>query len=343
MESITELSLGELEHFMLDREEAIFHAKQVFSWVYKKGAVDFSSMSNLPESLRNNLKNEFSIFDLKLIKTSKSHDGTQKLLFALKDGELVESVIIPSEKRITACISTQVGCKYACFFCASGIAGFERNLTSGEIIEEVLFLNKQVHPKKITHIVFMGTGEPLDNYDSLIKAIRLINSPDALGIGSRRITVSTSGVIPGIEKLAQEGLQIELSVSLHSAEDKVRSLLMPVNKVYPLQELINSCKGYINTTGRQITFEYILIKGMNASLECAQKLVKLLKGLKPVKVNLITANPVKELNIEPPQRQEIILFKDYLMKHGLHATLRKPRGEDIEAACGQLRLRHEKK
>jgi 23S rRNA (adenine2503-C2)-methyltransferase len=342
MNSITELSLGELEHFMLDREEAIFHAKQVFSWVYKKGAVDFSSMSNLPESLRNNLKNEFSIFDLKLIKTSKSHDGTQKSLFVLKDGELVESVIIPSEKRISACISTQVGCKYACSFCASGVAGFERNLTPGEIIEEVLFLNKQIHPKKITHIVFMGTGEPLDNYDSLMKAIRLINSPDALGIGSRRITISTSGVIPGIEKLAQEGLQIELSVSLHSAEDKVRSLLMPINKVYTLQELINSCKDYINRTGRQITFEYILIKGMNASLECAQKLVKLLKGLKLVKVNLITANPVKELNIEPPQRQEIILFKDYLMKHGLHATLRKPRGEDIEAACGQLRLRHEK-
>ncbi|MGA2774936.1 MAG: 23S rRNA (adenine(2503)-C(2))-methyltransferase RlmN [Candidatus Omnitrophota bacterium] len=343
MGSITELSLGELEHFILDREEAIFHAKQIFSWVYKKGAVDFDLMSNLPVFLRTSLKNEFSIFDLKLIKASKSHDGTQKFLFALKDDELIESVLIPSEKRITACISTQVGCKYACSFCASGIAGFERNLTSGEIIEEVLFLNRQIRPKKITHIVFMGTGEPLDNYDSLMKAVRMINSPDALGIGSRRITISTSGVIPGIERLAQEGLQIELSISLHSAEDKVRSLLMPVNRIYPLEDLIAACADFINKTGRQITFEYILIKGMNSSLESAQKLVKLLKELKLVKVNLIPANPVKELNIEPPPRQEIILFKDYLMKHGLHATLRKPRGEDIEAACGQLRLRHEKK
>ena len=343
MQSIAELSLGELEHLMLDWEEQIFHAKQIFSWIYKKGAVNFDAMTNLTVTLRNNLKNEYSVFNLKLIKSSKSVDGTEKFLFALKDEELVESVIIPSEKRITACISTQVGCKYSCAFCASGLKGFERNLTSGEIIQEVLFLNKQIHSGRITHIVFMGTGEPLDNYDAVMKAVRLINSADAIGIGSRRITISTSGVIPGIEKLAQEGLQIELSISLHSADDSLRSQLMPVNKVYPLKELIACCGEYINKTGRQITFEYILMKGLNSHLESAQKLVKLLKGLKLVKVNLIPANPVKELKIEPPERQEILSFKDYLMKHGLHATLRKSRGEDIEAACGQLRLRHEKK
>jgi 23S rRNA (adenine2503-C2)-methyltransferase len=328
---------------MLDWEEQLFCARQIFSWIYKKGTVDFNLMTNLPVSLRNNLKDELSILDLRLIKASKSLDGTQKFLLALKDGELVESVIIPSEKRITACISTQVGCKYACTFCASGISGFERDLTAGEIIQEVLFLNKQIHPKKITHIVFMGTGEPLDNYDALMKAVRMINSADALGIGSRRITISTSGVIPGIERLAQEGLQIELSISLHSAEDKMRSQLMPINKVYPLEELVASCKDYINKTGRQVTFEYILMKGINSSLESAQKLVKLLTGLKLVKVNLIPANPVKESKIEPPQKDEILSFKGYLDKHGLHATLRKPRGEDIEAACGQLRLRHGKK
>ena len=343
MQSIAELSLGELEHLMLDWEEQIFHAKQIFSWIYKKGAVDFDAMTNLPVALRNNLKNEFTVFDLKLIKSSKSIDGTEKFLFALKDEELVESVIIPSEKRITACISTQVGCKYACAFCASGMKGFERNLTHGEIIQEVLFLNKQIHPKKITHIVFMGTGEPLDNYDAVMKAVRLINSADAIGIGSRRITISTSGVIPGIEQLAQEGLQIELSISLHSADDSLRSQLMPVNKVYPLEDLIDCCREYINKTGRQITFEYILIKNLNSSLESAQKLVKLLKGLKIVKVNLIPANTIKELKMEPPEMKEIISFKDYLTKNELHATLRKQRGEDIEAACGQLRLRHEKK
>ena len=343
MQSITEISLGELEHLMLDWEEQIFHAKQIFSWVYKKGAVNFDDMTNLPVALRNNLKNEFSVFDLKLIKSSKSVDGTEKFLFALKDEELVESVIIPSEKRITACISTQIGCKYACAFCASGMKGFERNLTHGEIIQEVLFLNKQIQPKKITHIVFMGTGEPLDNYDAVMKAVRMINSADAIGIGSRRITISTSGVIPGIEKLAQEGLQIELSISLHAADDALRSQLMPVNKVYPLEDLIDCCREYIKKTGRQVTFEYILIKNLNSSLESARKLVKLLIGLKIVKVNLIPANVIKELRIEPPEMKEILFFKDYLMKNGLHATLRKQRGEDIEAACGQLRLRHEKK
>ena len=343
MQNIAELSLGELEHVMLNWEEEIFHAKQIFSWIYKKGAANFDIMTNLPVALRKKLKDEFSILDLKLIKSSKSVDGTEKFLFALKDEELVESVIIPSENRVTACISTQVGCKYACSFCASGMKGFERNLTSGEIIEEVLFLNKQIRPKKITHIVFMGTGEPLDNYDAVMKAVRVINSADAIGIGSRRITISTSGVIPGIEKLALEGLQIELSISLHAADDALRSQLMPVNKVYPLKELIACCEEYIKKTGRQITFEYILIKGLNSGPESAQKLVKLLKGLRLVKMNLIPANSIKELKIEPPERQEILSFKALLTKHGLHATLRKPRGEDIDAACGQLRLRHEKK
>ena len=327
---------------MLDWEEQLFHAKQVFSWIYKKGALNFNTMTNLPVTLRAKLRNEFTIFGLKLITSSKSVDGTKKFLFALKDGELVESVIIPAENRVTACISTQVGCKYGCAFCASGMKGFERNLTCAEIIQQVLFMNKQIHPGKITHIVFMGTGEPLDNYDAVMKAVRLINSADAIGIGSRRITISTSGVIPGIEKLAREGLQIELSISLHSAEDALRSQLMPVNKVYPLKELIASCKAYINKTGRQITFEYILIKDLNSDLLNAQELVKLLKGLKLVKVNLIPVNPVKELKIAPPERQKILFFRDYLMKHGLRATLRKPRGEDIEAACGQLRLRHGK-
>ena len=343
MQDIKELSLKELEDKLLSWGSPKYYARGILNWIYQKGAYEFSRMSNLPAPLRKTLADEFSILSLSLADLQESSDGTTKFLFELTDKNLVEAVNIPAARRITGCISSQAGCKFGCNFCASGLTGFKRNLTRGEILDEVLYLKNNASGGQLTHIVFMGTGEPLDNYENVLGAIRLINSPLAFNIGARRITISTCGIIPGIERLALEDLQVELSISLHAAIDKTRSQLMPVNNKYPLAALIKCCQEYIAKTNRQITFEYILIKGMNASLECAQKLVKLLKGLKPVKVNLITANPVKELNIEPPQRQEIILFKDYLMKHGLHATLRKPRGEDIEAACGQLRFRHEKK
>ena len=339
--NINNLTLKELEGFLSGWRQDTFHARQIFSWIYKKGARDFDSMSDLPLGLRSLLKENFYLFDLKLIQLLKSKDGTKKLLLELEVGDFIEAVTIPTEKRITGCISTQAGCKFSCRFCASGLLGFKRNLTCAEMIEEILYLKNNTPDKKLTHVVFMGIGEPLDNYDSVLRTIRLINSPDLLKIGARRITISTCGIIPGIKRLAEEGLQIELSVSLHASDDKIRSQIMPINKIYPLEDLLNACREYIKRTNRQITFEYVLIKDINSDLQNAKKLSIILKSLN-CKVNLIPANVVKEQNIEPPNKLGILAFKEHLLKSGINVTLRRPRGEDVEAACGQLRLKHEK-
>ena len=342
MKDIKDLDLKELEDILVSWGERSFHARQILSWIYKKGVTDFAAMSDLPSDLRRRLQENFYILSLKLIKKVKSHDGTEKFIFALKDKNFIEAVIIPAGKRITGCISTQAGCKFACLFCASGALGFKRNLTSPEMLEEILYLKNNSLGEKLTHLVFMGIGEPLDNYDNVLRAIRMINSPYAFNIGARRITLSTSGVIPAIKKLSGEGLQIELSVSLHAADDKTRGTLMPINRIYPLKDLITVCREYISKTNRQITFEYVLIKDINSGLQNALKLSKILKGLN-CKVNLIPCNIIKELKVEPPEKPEILLFRDYLLKSGINVTLRRPRGEDIEAACGQLRLRYEEK
>jgi len=343
MKDIKDLSLEELKKVLSAWQEKPFHAQQIFSWIYKKGILDFSSMSDLSAGLREKLSENLYICGLELIKKLESRDGTEKFLFALNDGNLIEAVVIPQEARITACLSTQAGCRFRCQFCASGLLGLKRNLSCGEIIGQLLYLKSNAKNKRITHIVFMGTGEPLDNYDNILKAIRIINSQEAFGIGARRITLSTCGVIPGIKRLAEENLQVELSISLHTADNKLRSRLMPVNKIYPLKELIAVCREYIKKTDRQITFEYVLIKGVNSDLQSADNLVKILADLKLCKVNLIPSNFIKECGVEPPNKLEALLFKDYLIKHGLHTTLRKSRGEDIEAACGQLRFSYEKK
>jgi len=343
MQDIKGLTLKELEEKLKAFGANAYHARQVFSWIYKKAALDFDGMSDLARELRDKLKENFYVSGLQAVKRLKSKDGTKKLLFKLKDGNCVESVIIPAKERFTGCVSTQVGCKFACQFCASGIEGFKRNLTSLEIIDEVLQLKKETLPAQLTHLVLMGTGEPLDNYGETLKAVKVINSSEAFNIGARRITISTSGIIPGIQKLAGEGLQVELSVSLHAADDELRSRLMPINKKYPLKELILCCKEYTAKTNRQVTFEYILIKGLNSSLENARDLSRLLAGWKLSKVNLIPSNFIKELKVEPPDRKDILSFKDYLAKNRINVTLRKERGADISAACGQLRLNYEKK
>ena len=344
MQDITGLTLSELEENLKESGYPLFHAKQIFSWIYKKGVLDFNSMSDLSAELRKYLKAEFFLGNLKLVKTLKSRDETEKFLFELKDKNLIEAVIIPAENRITGCISTQVGCKFACKFCASGLSGFKRNLTVPEIIDEALYLKSHCPGGKLTHLVFMGTGEPLDNYENLLKAIRVINSAAAFNIGARRITISTCGIIPGIKRLQEEELQVELSISLHAADDKLRSKIMPVNHKYPLVDLIKCCHEYIERTNRQITFEYILVKGLNSDLLSAQKLAMLLKNLRLAKVNLIPANPVLKPagKIIPPSGSEVISFKDYLFKAGVNVTLRRERGQDIDAACGQLRLKYEK-
>jgi len=341
MEDIKNFTLKELELVLKEWGRPVFHARQISSWLYQKSAQDFEGMSDLPADLRKQLRENFYLSALKLARRQKSRDLTEKFLFALRDGDLIEAVSIPAEGRVTGCISTQVGCKFACRFCASGVAGFKRNLTCAEMLDEVLYLKNSSLTKKLTHLVFMGTGEPLDNYDNVMKAIRIINSKEGLNIGARRITISTCGIVSGIKRMSEEGLQIELSVSLHSPEDKIRSQLMPVNKKYPLKDLISACRQYVAKTNRQITLEYILIQGLNADLESAKKLCALLKNLN-CKINLIPANTVKELGIEPPNKLDILYFQDYLSKHGIKSLLRKTRGQDIDAACGQLRIRHAK-
>ncbi len=300
-------------------------------------------MSDLPLDLRRKLEKEYSLSVLKIARVRRSKDGTEKFLLELgDDGNLIECVSIPSGNRVTGCVSSQAGCKFSCSFCASALGGFKRNLTTGEIISQVLTLKNNSTAGKLTHIVFMGSGEPLDNYDNVLKAIRIINSKEGFNIGARRITVSTCGIIPGIKKLAQEDLQIELSVSLHAADDKTRSRIVPINKKYPLKDLFACLKGYIKETNRQVTFEYILINGLNSDLQNAFNLSKMLTGLGLVKINLIAANPVKECGVMPPDKKEILAFKGQLLKEGIPVTLRVSRGSDIEAACGQLRLKYAK-
>jgi len=318
-----------------------YHARQVFKWIYQKGVSDFMQMSDLPFALRQRLDDNLLSSGIKLKEKLTSTDGTEKFLLELKDKSLIEAVVIPSGNRVTACISSQAGCKFACKFCASGVLGFKRNLSQGEIIEQALYLKNNNRSRKITHIVFMGTGEPLDNYANVLGAIKMLNSPLAFNIGARRITISTCGIIPGIERLAGEHMQIELSVSLHSAEDKARSLLMPVNKKYPLRKLISSCKKYMDDTGRQVTFEYILIEGLNSSLRDALRLSELLGDLRLAKVNLIPSNSIRQLGARPAKKKDVLLFRDFILKNGINVTLRKARGQDIEGACGQLRIRHE--
>lgn len=339
MTDIRNYSLDELEQFFKDWKASVYHAQQVFSWVYQKGVNSFDEMTDLSLDLRKRCKEKFIFQELKLIKMQESTDGAKKFLFSLEDGSLIESVLIPAEGRNTACLSTQVGCKYGCRFCASGLLGFKRNLAVWEILTQLSEINRMNRGGlgKISHVVFMGIGEPLDNYNNVLKAIKIINCHSGLNIGARRITISTSGLIPEIEKLSQGGLQIELSVSLHASDDKARAQFMPVNKKYPLKELLAACKKYASLTGRQVTFEYVLIKGMNCSNESAHNLAKLLTGWN-AKVNLLIYNPAEELPYEPPANNEVLAFRRILEKAKIPVSIRKPRGKDISAACGQLRI-----
>ena len=335
MRAVLDLTLKDLECYLKGEGFPDFAANQIFSWIYKKAVYDFERMTNLSSDLRNFLKRNFYILSLALIKRQRSCDGTEKFLFALSDQKGIESVIIPTPKRLTACISTQVGCRFACRFCASGAKGWQRNLTSGEIIEQVIYL-KDKATRRLNNLVFMGVGEPLDNYDNLLKAIHILNSTFCLNIGARKMTISTCGIIPGIQRLIKENLQIELSVSLHAGENLTRTYLMPINKRYPLQRLLSVCRTYFKRTRRQITFEYVLIKGINSDLRQANKLTRLLIGL-DAKVNLIPTSPFRD-EFSAPNKLEIIKFRDILLKAGIPATIRRPRGADIQAACGQLRL-----
>jgi 23S rRNA (adenine2503-C2)-methyltransferase len=338
MKDIRDLSLEELAAYLKSVDAQPFRAQQIFQWIYQKGAWDFEAMTNVPKGLKVSLKQDFILKRNEVAQKLVSEDGTTKFLFDLADREKIESVLIPTPTRTTVCISTQAGCKFGCKFCASGIGGWKRNLSCAEILTQVLHVKAEAlkHKKPLTNIVFMGTGEPLDNFSNLMKAIRMINSSQGMNIGARHITISTVGVIPKIKELAQEGLQVELAISLHGYDNPSRNVLMPVNKKYPFDELIAACRGYVRQTHRQITFEYILIKEVTCTPHAVASLKKAFKGL-ICKMNLIPYNPVSEFDHQTPSRQDMLEFRDSLGKSGIHVTIRTPRGKDVNAACGQLR------
>lgn len=341
MKDIRGLSLEDLAGELESVQVEAFRAAQIFKWVYQGGAEDFAAMSDLPKELRERLDGDFDFRPLAEAEKLVSSDGTTKFLFDLADHEKIESVLIPTENRTTACISTQAGCKFGCRFCASGIGGWKRHLNCAEIVAQILRVKKEAEGFKrpLSNIVFMGTGEPLDNFDNLMKAVRIINSGKGMNIGARHITISTVGVVPRIKDLAEQGLQVELAVSLHGFDNPSRNVLMPVNRKYPFDELIAACREYARKTRRQITFEYILIKDVTCTPLAVPALKKAFKGI-ICKMNLIPYNPVSEFDHQTPSRQEMLAFRDSLEKNGIHATIRTPRGKDVNAACGQLRHSH---
>ena len=335
---IKDLSRAELEASLKELGAEPYRLKQVFGWLYGACVNSFDKMTDLPRGLREKLKGKFHITQLAVLDSRRSLlDGTTKHLFGLEDGNSIEAVLLPEGKRNTICLSSQVGCKFSCIFCASARLGFVRNLSPGEMLDEAIFIKNANPGANITNLVFMGIGESLDNYYNVMKAIRIFNDKDAFNIGARKITVSTCGVVPGIEKLAKEGLQIELSVSLHSSDDNIRSRLLPVNKRYSLKDLISSCKDYIRATNRIITFEYVLIDGINSSKADAMGLARLLKGMK-CKVNAISYNRVPGYPYREPPASAIKIFMKVLKDGGINATHRKPKGGEINAGCGQLRI-----
>lgn len=297
-------------------------------------------MTNISEALREKLKQNFDLHVFKIIKKQVSKDGTKKYLFDVLDNNAIESVLMEYKYGKTICVSTQIGCKMGCKFCASTGVKFARNLEAGEIVEQLLAIERdeKIH---ISNLVFMGIGEPLDNYDNVIKAVKILNNPKGINMGARHISISTSGLVPKIYKLADENLQCTLSISLHSASNEKRSNMMPVNNIYNIQELIKACKYYIEKTNRRISFEYALAKDNNDNLQDAEELVKLLKGML-CHVNLIPINKIEDGKFTKSTNENIIKFRDYLNEHGIVATIRRELGADIDAACGQLRKKEVK-
>ncbi len=329
----------EVQEIILENKIESYRAGQILSWL-QKGVGSFDEMSNLPKALRERLNELFVIDNMTEVETLISQDGTRKYLFTLPDGEYVESVMLSYQHGISVCLSTQVGCKMGCRFCASTKAGFVRNLRAGEILLQMVEITRQmktVDPNfRIGHVVLMGIGEPLDNYEEVLRFLRLCSHKDVFGISLRNISLSTCGLIPQMKKLMKEKLPITLSVSLHAASSPLRSELMPVNRKYPLLELMEACKEYTKVTGRRISFEYAVIRGVNDTEKEAKELIGLLSGWMN-HLNLIPINPTKETDFHPGSRKSMEHFLSLLKKGGVNVTIRRTLGADIQAACGQLR------
>ena len=322
--------------------EKPFRAEQIFKWIYQEKVDSFDKMTNLSLELRKKLDENFTLGIFKIVKKLESIDGTKKYLFDVQDenGNMIESVLMQYHHGYTICVSSQIGCKMGCKFCASTGIPFERNLLAGEIVEQILAIERDTGIT-ISNIVFMGIGEPLDNFDNVMNAIQIINNPKGLNIGARHISISTSGVVPKIYELAdrEEKIQCTLSISLHSSNNKKRSEMMPINNAYPIEELIKACRYFIKKTNKRISFEYALAKDNNDNLEDAKELVKLLDGML-AHVNLIPINPIEKGKYTKSTNENIIKFRDYLNEHGIVATIRRELGSDIDAACGQLRRKN---
>ncbi len=331
---IRDLTLDELRAELAAMGERPFRAVQIFDWLYKKRAARFEDFTSLPKPLREKLAARFAVGPLELADKLSSPDGTTKFLFRLGDGEHIETVLIPAGRRLTVCLSTQVGCKFACAFCASGRGGFKRDLAPSEIIGQVLFL-EQALGRDLTNYVFMGMGEPLDNWTNVEKALRIMNAPEGLAIAARRMTVSTAGYIPSFRRLEALDLQINLSISLHAVTDRLRDRLMPINRRFPLEELVAAAESTIRSGGRMITLEYILIRGLNDSLDDADGLAAIARRLR-AKVNLIACSPVAGAGFATPDEADIARFKRWLEERKVNTLVRLSKGADIAAACGQL-------
>ena len=338
MKNIKDYNLEELKQEFLKLGEKPYRAEQVFKWLYTTNVTTFDEMSNLSLELREKLKNEFSICVYNIIKKQESSDGTKKYLFDILDTNAIETVLMSYHHGYTICVSSQVGCKMGCKFCASTGIQFVRNLTAGEIVEQILAVQRDENIK-ISNVVFMGIGEPFDNYDNVLNAIKIINNQKGLNIGARHISVSTSGLVPKIYDFANEELQCTLSISLHATTNEKRSAMMPINNKYSIEELMEACKYYISKTNKRISFEYALAKDNNESIEDAKRLVKLLKGML-CHVNLIPINPIDNGKYTKSTNENIMKFRDYLNDNGIVATIRRELGSDIDAACGQLRRKN---
>jgi len=331
--SFLNLSKEEIKNFLINNNFKTFHVKQIIEWIYGKFVLSFDGMSNLSIELREKLKNNFKLYSLSLKKSVLSKDGqTKKYLFELEDGCFIESVLILDKKRITLCVSSQIGCPIKCKFCASG-RGFRRNLKFYEILEQIIHISRDFNNTKPTHIVFMGMGEPLLNLQEVLKAIDIIN--DLFKISQRRITISTVGILEGLKKLKEKNLKINLAISLHAADDLLRNQLIPYSKKYKLKELIDELKSYFKKTKRDLLIEYILIDGVNDKIEDAKKLVFLLKNTQCC-VNLIPYNPIKRLEFKRSNNKQVKKFKSFLISKKLNVTQRYTKGDDITSACGQL-------
>ncbi len=325
----------EVEALVLAKGLPRYRSVQIVDWLYAHGAVSFEDMTNLPKDLRERLSQETMITNLAPIKVVVSRDGAKKFLFGLSDGAAVEAVLLPEGKRSTVCISTQVGCSFGCLFCASGGGGLTRNLRAGEIVDQARKAKFDPDAGRLTNIVLMGMGEPLANYEATAKAVRIFAHERGLGFGKRRITISTAGFLPGIRRLLADDLPIRVALSLHATDNKTRSRLMPINKKYPLEEVLEACRG-LGRMRTPLTLEYMLIQEVNDSLADARRLVDIARTLK-ANVNLIPYNPASDRRFKTPSADRVLRFQARLREAGVLAFIRRSRGEDIEAACGQLR------